>query len=301
MEQALVTVLGGTGFLGRRLVSALLRRGHPVRLVARHPDRARFPDETALQRQIADITDRRQVAAAVVDSHAVINAVSLYVEKGDATFHAIHVEGAERVASAARRARVPRLLHLSGIGASELSPSRYVRARARGETVVREAFPGVTLVRPAAMFGADDALLRSLAMLVRSPVIPLFGRGRTCLQPVRVEDVAAGLATLATWSGASAPLYELAGGEVLRYRDMVIAVRDHLGRRGPTLPVPFPVWHGLAALARRLPGAPLTRDQVFLMEEDNLASPGVPGFIELDHSPLGFRESLPDCLGTARR
>lgn len=300
MEQALITVLGGTGFLGRRLVSVLLQRGYPVRLVARHPQRARFPDETGLERQIADITDPRQVAAAVVDSQAVINAVSLYVEKGDLTFQAIHVEGAERVASAARRARVPRLLHLSGIGADALSPSPYVRARARGETVVREAFPNVTLVRPAAMFGADDALVRSLAMLARLPVMPLFGHGRTYLQPVWVDDVAAGLATLASWPGAPAPLYELAGGEVLRYQDMVLAVRDYLGRRAPTVPVPFPVWHLLAAVARRLPGAPLTRDQVFLMEEDNVAAHDVPGFIELDHSPRGFRESLPDCLGAPR-
>ncbi|MBM7331985.1 MAG: NAD(P)H-binding protein [Alcanivorax sp.] len=301
MDTAPITVFGGTGFLGRRLVTALLQRGHAVRLAARRPERVRFHDETRLERRVADVTDDRQVAAAVAGSRTVVNAVSLYAEQGDLTFRAIHVESAERVALAARRARVPRLLHLSGIGVSDLSPSPYVRARAQGEMAVRETCPGATLVRPASMFGAGDALVRALATLSRLPVLPLFGRGRTCLQPVWVQDVAGGLATLATWPGAPAPLYELAGGEVLRYRDMVVAVRDYLGRRGPTLPLPFEAWHLMAAVARRLPGAPLTRDQVFLMEEDNVAAPDVPGFIELDRRPRGFREGLPDCLGPRPR
>ena len=212
MTDDLITVFGGSGFLGQDVTRVLLARGHTVRLVARHPQHPRFgrDQEKRLQRRAADIRDPGAVRDAVAGSRVVINAVSLYTERGDLTFEAIHVRAAAGLAAAARDAGVARLLQVSGIGATLNSPSPYIRARARGEAAVLDAFPDAVIVRPASLFGAGDALIRSLAMLSRAPVIPLFGRGLTRLQPVWVEDVAGALARLADHTAPAAGLYELA-------------------------------------------------------------------------------------------
>lgn len=302
MTDDVITVFGGSGFLGQGVVRALLARGHTVRLVARHPQRPRFDrdQEARLQRHAADIREPSAVRAAVAGSRVVINAVSLYTERGDLTFEAIHVRGAAGLAAAAREAGASRLLQVSGIGAALNSPSPYIRARARGEAAVLDAFPGAVMVRPASLFGAGDALIRSLAMLSRAPVVPLFGRGLTRLQPVWVEDVAGALARLADRTGPVAGLYELGGAETLRYRDLVGAVCRHLGRRRLRVAVPFTLWHLLAMGLSRLPSPPLTRDQLWLMAKDNVASQEAYGFAALGLRPRGVRDALPVCLGPPR-
>jgi len=302
MTDDVITVFGGSGFLGQDVTRALLARGHRVRLVARHPQRPRFDrgQEKRLQRRAADIRDQGAVRDAVAGSRVVINAVSLYTERGDLTFEAIHVRGAAGLAAAAREAGVTRLLQVSGIGAERHSPSPYIRARARGEAAVLDAFPDAVIVRPASLFGAGDALIRSLAMLTRAPVIPLFGRGLTRLQPVWVEDVAGALARLADHAAPAAGLYELGGAETLRYRELVAAVCRHLGRRRVRVAVPFVLWHLLAMGLSRLPSPPLTRDQLWLMAKDNLASQQAHGFAALGMRPRGVRDALPVCLGPPR-
>src|SRR4029450_11195858 len=179
-----VSVFGGTGFLGRRLVQRLVAEGATVRIAVRHSERARgILDAVDLSRVSvlrADVRDRASVAAAVAGTDAVVNAVSAYVEKGGVTFEAIHEKGAETVAREAAAAGVGRLVLLSGIGADPESTSPYIRARGRGELVVRHAFPGATLVGPGAMFGPGDALFGTLAALVPlPPVLPLIGGGRS--------------------------------------------------------------------------------------------------------------------------
>ena len=302
MTDDLITVFGGSGFLGQDVIRVLLARGHTVRLVARHPQRPRFDrdQEKRLQRRAADILDPRAVRDAVAGSRVVINAVSLYTQRGDLTFEAIHVRGAAGLAAAAREAGVARLLQVSGIGATLNSPSPYIRARARGEAAVLDAFPDAVMVRPASLFGAGDALIRSLAMLSRAPVIPLFGRGLTRLQPVWVKDVAGALARLADHAAPAARVYELGGAETLRYRALVAAVCRHLGRRRVRVAVPFVLWHLLAMGLSRLPSPLLTRDQLWLMARDNVASAQADGFAALGMRPRGVREALPVCLGPPR-
>src|SRR3984893_2900581 len=189
-----VTVFGGTGFLGRRIVRHLRSRGFPVRTASRHPDRGHRlfgPDDPQLQSVGANIHDERSVAEALDCAYGVVNAVSLYVEHGEETFHSVHVDAAQRVAAQALRAGVDRLIHISGIGADAASQSRYIRKRGEGELAVRAAFLDAIFVRPAVMFGPDDAFLTTIIKLLRQlPVYPMFGRGLTRLQPVYVEDVA---------------------------------------------------------------------------------------------------------------
>src|SRR5690242_13168499 len=163
-----VTVFGGTGFLGRRIVRHLRDRAFPVRIASRHPARGKRrlgPDDPQLQSVKADIHDEPAVAEAVAGAYGVVNAVSLYLERGQESFHSVHVEAAQRVAAQAHQAGVERLVHVSGIGADASSPSRYIQKRGEGELAVRAAFADAVFVRPAAMFAPNDAFLTTVLKL----------------------------------------------------------------------------------------------------------------------------------------
>lgn len=303
MARPVVTVFGGTGFLGRRLVRLLADQGFAVRAASRHPERDRALLSAGggdVETVRADVADDSSVAAAVAGAQAVINAVSLYVEHAEATFHAIHVEAAARVAEQALRAGVARLVHLSGIGADPVSRSPYIRSRGEGERAVRAAFPGSILIRPSAMIGPDDALLVPVArMLRRVPVFPLFGLGRTRLQPAYVEDVAT--AIVRAMASDSGVIYELGGGAVTSYRELVELIARHVGRRPLLLPVPFPVWQGLALAAEQLSRPPIARNQVEVMRSDNVADPDLPGFSTLGLTPLSAGQVLPLVVPSGQR
>ena len=216
-----VTVFGGTGFLGRRIARHLRYREFTVRIASRHPDRGHRqfgPDDPQLQFVEANIHDERSVADALAGAYGVVNAVSLYVEHGQQTFHSVHVESAQRVAAQAHRAGVERLVHVSGIGADAASPSRYIRKRGEGELAVRAAFADALFVRPAVMFGPDDAFLTTILKLLRQlPIYPMFGRGRTRLQPAYVEDVAEAVARVMRRAETHSIIFEFGGPRVYSY------------------------------------------------------------------------------------
>ncbi|MGO1077055.1 complex I NDUFA9 subunit family protein [Inquilinus sp. CA228] len=292
MARPVVTVFGGTGFLGRRLVRHLADQGFAVRAASRHGQAMLPAGEDDVEPVRADVTDDHSVAVAIAGAQAVVNAVSLYVERGGATFRAIHVEAAARVAREAQRAGVETLVHLSGLGADSASRSPYIRSRGQGDQAVRAAFPAAILVRPSAIVGLGDALLGPVArMLRRAPVFPLFGRGRTRLQPVHVEDVAA--AIVRAMAGQGGVTYELGGGAVTSYRELIALIARHVGRRPLLLPVPFPVWQALALAAEQLPRPPIARNQVEVMRSDNVADPKLPGFSALGMTPLSVEQVLP--------
>lgn len=298
MTEPWVTVFGGTGFLGRHIAETLIGAGVPVRIVARNLHRlaggAAAPEAT-VERVQADIRDPESVARAVAGSRGVVNAVGLYVERGAETFDAVHVEGARTVAEQAREAGVERLVHISGIGVDAASDSAYVRARARGEEAVREAFPQATILRPSVLFAPDDAFINTLLRIARlSPVIPLFGVGGTMLQPVFAGDVAAAAARVLDDPATPGKIYELGGPVPYSYRNLLQLVMSLAGLRRALLPVPFPLWELQARLAEILPSPPLTRDQVALMRHDNLASPDLPGLAELGVTPTALESVLPE-------
>lgn len=299
----IVTVFGGTGFLGRRVVRQLCERGFSVRVASRHPHRdASSPALPNPRRHAiaADIHDQRSVAEALAGAAAAVNAVSLYVEHAGKAFHAVHVEAAERIAAQAQRAGVERLVHVSGIGADPASPSLYIRKRGEGELAVRAVFAGTTLVRPAVMFGPDDAFLTTiLALLRRLPAYPMFGRGRTRLQPAYVEDVAAGIANALQNEETLGATFECGGPRVYSYEELLRAVAREAGLTPLLLPVPFGAWHVLAWGAENLPSPLLTRNQVELMEVDNVASPKMPGLPELGAPRHTVEEILQQILRAA--
>ena len=293
-------MFGGTGFLGRRIAEWLAGAGNDVRVGARHPERATFhPGPGRIEAVRADVSDEASVARAVKDSAWVVNTVGHYVEKRGATFGTIHGQGALNVARQAKRAGAERLIHVSGLGADSASDSPYVRARGIGERLVGEAFESVTILRPSAIFGRDDYFLNRIAgMARRSPVLPLFGRGLTRLQPVFVENVAETCLKVLTDSATRCRVYELGGPRIYAYKDLVRLVAERIGKRPAAVPVPFPVWDMLAVAMTLLPESPLTRDQVKLMKRDNVVSERAWTLIDLDIRPVPLEEVLVDCIGS---
>jgi uncharacterized protein YbjT (DUF2867 family) len=293
----MVSVFGGTGFLGRRLVRRLAAKGATVRIAVRSPDRARSVLGADLDRATvlrADVRDQASVAAAVAGVDAVVNVVSAYVEKRGVTFQSVHVQGARTLAREAAAAGVARLVLVSGIGADPQSESPYIRARGRGELVVREAFPSATIVRPSAMFGPGDALFGTLADIVRLlPAVPLIGGGRTRLQPVYVEDVAEAIVRMLADRGTAGQTYELAGPGVYTVRELVSFALRLIDKRRLLVPVPFAVAEMQARLFEFLPSPPLTTSQVDLLRADNLASGDLPGFRDLDIRPKAIEDIVP--------
>ncbi len=282
---ATVVVFGGTGFLGRSISRQLVEAGHAVRVASRRPAERAAADASLVT---ADILDEDSVVEALQGADAAINAVSLYVESRGQDFQMIHVDGAARLARLSRELGLSTLVHISGIGVSTNSASAYVRARALGEREVRKAFPDAVIVRPSVLFGPGDAFLRALRWLTMMPVIPLFGGGDMRLQPVHVEDVAAAVARALEMPAARGRVYELGGARAYRYRDLLQIVLEEQRRRRLLLPVPFAIWKLLAALSSVLPEPPLTRDQVILMQQDNVPGDAVGTFADLGIEPRDF-------------
>jgi uncharacterized protein YbjT (DUF2867 family) len=292
-----VTVFGGTGFVGRRVVRHLSNSAATVRIASRHPARAEGDN---VEQIVADAHDERAVEAAVAGADGVVNAIGLYVEHGGDTFHSVHVEAAARIAGVARRAGIRRFVHLSGIGADAASPSPYIRNRGEGEAAVQAAFPGAVVIRPAVMFAPDDAFLTTILRLLRTlPAYPIFGDGRTRLQPVHVDDVAAAIAQVLRQTPKPYPIYELAGPRVYSYAELLRTVARTAGLRPVLVRIPFAFWDAVAGLAEFMPHPPLTRNQVELMQIDTTASDSRPGFGLLGISPRSLEEELKAMLKPA--
>jgi uncharacterized protein YbjT (DUF2867 family) len=285
-----VTVFGGTGFVGRRVVRQLSGSTVSVRVASRHPSRAEGDN---VEQIVADAHDERSVEAAVVGTDGVVNAISLYAEHGGSTFHSVHVDAAAKIARAARRAGIKRFVHLSGIGADATSSSPYIRNRGEGEAAVQAAFPGAVVIRPAVMFAQDDAFLTTILRLLRTlPAYPMFSDGRTRLQPVYVDDVAAAIAQVLRQTQKPHPIYELAGPRVYSYEELLRTIARTAGLRPVLARIPFAFWNAVAGVAEILPHPPLTRNQVELMQIDTTASNSRPGFGLLGISPRSLEDEL---------
>lgn len=287
--QGLVTVFGGSGFVGGQVVRALAKAGYRVRVAVRQPNLAyrmrMLGDVGQIEVVQANARVPSSVARALDGAEGCVNLVGVLWESGRQKFQSIHAMAARNIAEAAAKAGVTRLVHVSAIGAKADSESKYFRSKADGEAAVRAAFPGATIVRPSLVFGVEDKFFNKFAQIAAlSPVMPLVG-GDTRVQPVFVGDVAAVIAKAVASPAAVGVTYELGGPTVYTMREILQLILTETGRDRPLLPLPWPVASLIGSLgdiqASILPIAPpLTTDQVEMLKTDNVADGGLPGLAE---------------------
>jgi uncharacterized protein YbjT (DUF2867 family) len=282
----LVTVFGGSGFVGRHVVRALAKRGYRVRNAVRRPDLAGFLQPMGLVGQIhsvqANLRYPDSVARAVDGADAVINLVGILVEDGAQRFDAVQAQGAAAVAKACAAQRITRLVQMSAIGADANSVSAYARSKAQGEAAALAAVPQTVITRPSIVFGPEDSFFNRFAALARvSPILPLVGGGATRFQPVFVGDVAEAIARAVDGRLTGGMAYELGGPEVRSFRELMEYVLAVTGRRCLLVPLPFSAARLQATVLEGLKYASfgllpeeflMTRDQVALLEHDNVVS-----------------------------
>ncbi len=271
-----VTVYGGSGFLGRYVVQHLARAGCRIRVAVRRPDLAGFLQPLGSVGQIfavqANIRDEASVRRAAEGADALVNLVGILQPQGRQNFKAVHVTGPALIAKAARDLGARSLVHVSAIGANRNARSVYARTKGEGEGAVLEAYPRAVILRPSLVFGPEDQFFNRFAALARvSPVLPLIG-GKTRFQPVYAGDVAR--AVLAALSGRATPgaIYELGGPRVYTFREIYDLITTWTQRDRAYLPVPFWAAKLQGFFLQFLPGAPLTLDQVRLLQQDNVVS-----------------------------
>jgi uncharacterized protein YbjT (DUF2867 family) len=276
-DKGLVTVFGGSGFLGRHVVRALLKRGWRVRAAVRRPDLAGRLQPLGMvgwvQPVQANLRYRWSVDRAVTDADAVVNLVAILRETSRQRFDAVHAFGARAVAEAARGAGIDRVIHVSAIGADLDSPSDYSRTKALGEAAVFETVPGAIVFRPSIMFGPDDHFFNRFATLARVlPALPLFGGGHTRFQPVFAGDVATAIVDAVEGKVPGGRVYELGGPEVKTFRQCLELMLATIERRRLLVPVPWPLATTAATVLQYLPKPLLTVDQVRQLKIDNVVS-----------------------------
>ena len=307
MPVPIVTIFGGSGFIGRYVAQRMARAGWRVRVAVRRPNEAHFVRPYGVVGQVepiqANIRDEASTRRVIRGADAVVNCVGVLAEKGKQTFDALLDEGAARIARIAAEEGVGRLVHISAIGADPATDSQYAAAKGRGEAAVRAAFPGAVILRPSVVFGVEDGFFNKFAAMARiSPVLPLVGPD-TRFQPVYVADVAAAAAAAAT--GTAAPgVYELGGPEVATFRELMQRMLKIIHRRRLIVALPFGLARMMAGFLDFLPrvtcglftNSVVTRDQVRQLARDNVAAPEMPGLPELGIRPTAMDAVLESYL-----
>ncbi len=287
-QDRVVTVFGGAGFVGRHVVRALAQRGWRVRVASRRPDLAIHVQTTGRVGQVnavqANLRFPASVAAAMKGSAAVVNLVGILAEQGRQNFEAVHTFGARAVVRAAQEQGITNLVHVSAIGADPDAAAVYARSKGRAEAVVREGVPSAVILRPSIVFGPEDDFFNRFGAMARLlPALPLIGGGTTRFQPVYVGDVAAAVGRAVDGEASAEGAYELGGPAVKTFKELMEYICAITGRRRALVPIPFGLARGPAAATEMLSSLTLgafpkmlvmTRDQLKMLESDNVVSPG---------------------------
>lgn len=302
---SVATVFGGSGFIGRYVVQRLAAAGHVVRVAVRDPEGALFLKPMGAPGQVvpmaADVTDAASVARAVAGAEIVVSLVGILYPKGRASFEAVQARAPGLIAEAAKAAGVRALVHVSAIGASAESGSAYARTKAAGEAAVFKAFPEATVLRPSIVFGPEDGFFNRFGQLAALlPALPLFGGGGTKFQPVFVGDVADAVMAALARPEARGRTYELGGPRVWSFRELMEYVLRETRRKRLLLNLSWKVAMLQGRLGELLPVPPITRDQVTLLQQDNVVAAGAPGLAELGIQPASIEAIVPSYLARFR-
>lgn len=301
----LVTIFGGSGFLGRHMVRALANDSWRIRVAVRRPNNALFlrPMGRVGQIQIvkANVQDEAAVRTALKGADAAINLVAVLYQSGNQRFETLHVGAAERIARAAAEAGVKRLLHVSALGITG-GASRYARTKALGEERVRAEFPEATIFRPSTVFGPEDDFFNKFGWLARlSPALPLIGGGKTRFQPVFVGDVARATVKVLGDATTAGKIYELGGPEIMTLKEIMELTLKETRRNRLLLPIPFALARIQGAVLGLLPKPLLTLDQARLLESDAVVSDGALTFRDLGIVPDAPGAIIPSYLWRFRK
>lgn len=294
------TVFGGSGFIGRYVVQRLAARGYVVRVAVRDPEAALFLKPMGDVGQIVPLytdLDRRDTIARAADGAAlVMNLAGILAEQDPGEFRRIHAEGAGAVAAASASGGATHLVHVSALGADTASPSKYARSKAEGEKVVLAAFPNATIFRPSIVFGPEDQFFNRFGALAQLlPCMPVIS-GETRMQPVYVVDVAEAAMAAFARPDAAGVTYELGGPGVFTFRELLQYILKETARARPLINVPPFVARLQAIIGERLPGKPLTRDQLLLLAHDNVTRTNMPGLADLGITPTPIELVVPRYL-----
>ena len=306
MEQRIITVLGGSGFLGRYVVKQLAKSGYIVRVICRHPDAALSLKTCGNVGQVVpmygNITNPASLAGKFEDSYAIINLVGILFESGGQRFSKIHAKSVEKIAHMAKHAGIERFIQVSALGVDRAKKSAYARTKLRGEKAVLTVFPEATILRPSVIFGPeDDFFNRFASMAAIQPALPLLGGGYTKFQPVYVGDVAAAIETCLTRYDVQGQTYELAGPKVYSFREILEYVLRTTQQSRCLVPVPLAFASMIGLACELLPRPPLTRDQVNLLKYDNVLKGNHLTFENLGIHPTAVEIIAPTYLSRFHR
>ncbi|MFD1626541.1 complex I NDUFA9 subunit family protein [Azospirillum griseum] len=292
-----ITVFGGSGFIGRHLIRRLAKSGAIVRIATRNPTKAAFLKTAGAVGQIVpfatDVTKDESVARALQGADVAINLIGVLFERGAQTFQAAHVDTPARIARLAAANGVGRLVHVSALGADAGSASSYARSKAAGEQAVLSAFPAATILRPSVVFGPEDGFFNKFgAMAQIAPALPLIGGGTTRFQPVYVGDVAEAITAALSLDSAKGRSFELGGPRAYSFKELLQLTMKEVHRSRCLVPVPWTVAETLGGVLEKVPvlAPALTRDQVELLKRDNVVSPTAAGFADLGITALSSCE-----------
>ena len=302
----LVTIYGGSGFVGRYIARRMAKEGWRVRVAVRRPNEALFVRPYGAVGQVepvlCNIRDDASVRAAARGADAVINCVGTFDAGGKNNFDAVQHEGAARIARIAAAEGVARMVHISAIGADAEGASLYAQSKATGEAAVLAAFPSAVILRPSVIFGSDDKFFNRFAAMARfGPILPVVG-AQTRFQPVHVDDVAK--AAVVAVTGDAAGVYELGGPDIESFRSLMQQMLVVINRRRLVINIPFFVARimaffldmGSICTGRLVKNTMLTRDQVRALASDNVVAEGAKGFADLGINPSAMAAVLPDYL-----
>ncbi|MEH6404392.1 MAG: complex I NDUFA9 subunit family protein [Sneathiella sp.] len=299
MSAGLITIVGGSGFIGRHLVSRLAAKGYQIRLAVRDTEKAKLLITQGNVGQIAgmqtNIRNQASVERAVAGADVVINLVGLLYQSGAQKFEAVHLDGAASVAKAAKAAGAKQLIHMSALGADGESVSSYSRTKAGGERAAVEGFEGATVIRPSVVFGADDDFTNKFAGLTALvPALPLLDGGSSLMQPVWVEDLTNAIAKIIETPSCQGKVYEFGGPDEMALSQIIDSILKNTKRNCLILPVPKAMMNMVAFFLQRIPGKPfLTTDQVKLLSVDNVIGGDQAGFADLGIEPTALDAILP--------
>jgi len=286
-----ICIIGGSGFIGRAITRAARAKGHGVTIGCRHPQKARDMQVEGARLIKVDVTTGRGLDEAVANTDCVINLVGLLFERGSQSFDAAHVDGTKNILKACKKAEVKQYLHMSALGASSSSPSKYARTKAAAETAVKRSKLNYTIIRPSIVFGAGDSFFNKFKqMAALAPALPVI-EGGTRFQPVWVEDVARVFVKCIGHRNVKSKAFELGGPEVFTFQELLEMMLQTLGWSRLLLPVPRPIAKLMATFMQLLPTPPLTPDQLTLLQSDNVVKKsGLPSTFG---KPAALAEILP--------